>query len=146
MIRLPKTFWKEGARSAGDVLELEIDRGETFAPLGDVDVGDVSLMVEEHLGQGVQRAGFVGRLDHQGQGNLTLYALAHRLECISSLDYLLRSTLAPITTTSNIFYLAFVPFPSAWRPQPQRGVLGLHGLPHYGDQLGAQCVQVRFVA
>jgi hypothetical protein len=68
-------------------------------------VGYVRLMVEQHLGQGVQRAGLIGRLDHQSQGSLTLGALAHRPECIASPDYLFRSTLTPITTTSNIFYL-----------------------------------------
>ena len=85
MIRLPYTFWNEGARSAalttgqsqvsyehvrsiaGDVLELEIDCGEPFAPLRYVDVGYVRLMVEEHPGQGVKDAGLVGRLDHQAR-------------------------------------------------------------------------------
>src|SRR5688572_30550133 len=91
---------------AGDVLELEIDRGETFAPLGDVDVGYVRLMIKEHPGQGVQRAGLIRCLDHQGQGDLTLYALAHRSECIASPDTLHCS---PIKTTPNILYPAFVP-------------------------------------
>jgi hypothetical protein len=92
----------------------------------------------------VQDTGLVGRLDHQGQGDFTLSA--HRPECIASPAYLLRFTFAPITTISNIFYLTFVQSPPARRPQPQRGMFRLHGLPHYRDQLVAQCVQVCFVA
>ncbi|MDQ3841717.1 MAG: hypothetical protein M3262_04105, partial [Actinomycetota bacterium] len=52
----------------GDVLELEIDRRAVgVAPIDDVDVGDVRLVLKEYLGERVQDAGLVGRTYYQGQ-------------------------------------------------------------------------------